>query len=356
VNTLKKIGVGIIACLFGVLILMLAFVLIAPKVVDTKTVRDKLRSEIKQTSGVEIDFRHLILDFFPHPHVIFDQITLSMLPVVRGKAVSMKVHPKVLPLFLGKIQIAGLRLDSAELDYTFTKKPATKKITSKPFSLYELGKEIQSVVSTLPEFKIPDLDFHVINSTMNLFDSSRKILALKSVNSHLEGPPAGRRITLNCKSNLWERISISGLLNTRTFKGSGQVQLIQFRPQDLNRYLFPDSAFQVVDAPADLTIDFKTERPRQLQAEAHGSAPHLKFRCAKKELNIKSPRIKAALLVNKKSVTLSLKELALDEPHLRLTANLTLTHDTPPDQLADQRHPNRCRLNAANGPDAFRKK
>ena len=326
-------GIGIIACLFGVLILMLAAVLIAPKVVDTKTVRDKLRSEIKETSGVEIDFKHLVLDFFPHPHVIFNQVTLSMLPVVRGKAASVSVHPKILPLFLGRMQIAGIRLDSAELNYTLPLRSATEKRASQPFSQYDLGKKIQSMVSALPEFKIPDLDFQVINSRVNLFDSGRKILALKSVNSHLEGPPAGRKITLDCQSNLWQRIFMSGLLNTRTFKSSGQVQLTQFRPQDLTAYLFPDSAFRVVDAPADLTIDFKTEGPGQLQAQAHGSAPHLKFRYAQKELNINSPRIKAELLVDKNSVTLSLTKLALDDPQLNLSANLTLTHDTPPINL-----------------------
>jgi hypothetical protein len=333
VNRRRKIVIGVIACAFAVLILTLAAVLIAPKVVDTKTVRDMLRSAIKETSGVEIDFKHLVLDFFPHPHVVFNQVTLSMLPVLRGKAASVSVHPKILPLFLGKMQIDDLRLDSAELNYTLPARSATEKRASQPFSLYDLGKKVQSMVSTLSEFKIPDLDFQVINSRVNLFDSGRKILALRSVNSHLEGPPAGRKITLNCQSNLWQRISMSGLLNTRTFKGSGQVQLTQFLPQDLTAYLFPDSAFQVVDAPADLTIDFKTEGPGQLQIEAHGSTSHLKFRYAQKELNIKNPRIKAALLVDKNSVTLSLTKLALDYPQLNLSANLTLTHDTPPINL-----------------------
>jgi len=96
----RKIVIGLIACAFAVLILMLTVVLIAPKVVDTKTVRGKVRSEIKKIAGVEIDFKHLVLDFFPHPHVIFDQVTLSIPPDVRGKAVSVRVHPKIWPLFL----------------------------------------------------------------------------------------------------------------------------------------------------------------------------------------------------------------------------------------------------------------
>jgi len=215
----RKIVIGVIACAIAVLILMLTVVLIAPKVVDTKTVRDKVRSEIKKVAGGEIDFKHLVLDFFPHPHVIFEQVALSIPPGVRGKAVSVRVHPRIWPLFLGKLQIAGLRLDSAELDYTLTKKPATGKIPSQPFSLNELGKKIQSIVSTLPEYKIPNLDFQVNSARVSLFDDGRKLLELTEVNSQLEGPPAGRKITLNCKSNLWQSISISGLLNTETFKG-----------------------------------------------------------------------------------------------------------------------------------------
>ncbi len=186
----KKIVTGVIAGAFAVLILLFAVVLIAPKVVDTETVRDKVRSEIKKIAGVEIDFKHLVLDFFPHPHVIFDQVTLSIPPGVKGKAVSVSIRPKILPLLLGKMQIAGLRLDSAELDYTLAKKPATEKTTPQPFSFDDLAKRIQSLVATLPEFKIPDLDFQVNNARVSLFDDGRKLLELTEVNSHLAGPPA----------------------------------------------------------------------------------------------------------------------------------------------------------------------
>ncbi len=47
----RKIIIGVITCAIAVLILMLTVVLIAPKVVDTKTVRDKVRSEIKKVAG-----------------------------------------------------------------------------------------------------------------------------------------------------------------------------------------------------------------------------------------------------------------------------------------------------------------
>ena len=294
-NRRRKIIGGFVVSAFAVLIVLLAIVIIAPKVVDTKTVKAKVRSELMKVAGVEIDFEHLTLDFFPHPHVIIDQVTLSISSGVKGKAVSVTVQPKILPLFLGKIQLADLRLDSAELNYTLPQKPATEKTTPQPFSLYDLGKRIQTVVATLPEFKIPDLDFRVNNSSANLFAGDRKFLELTAVNSHLAGPPAERKITINCKSNLWQRISISGLLNTRTFKGSGQIQLTQFRPQGLVADLLSDSPVRITDAPAKLTIDLKTDESGQLEAALKGSSPHLKFHTAKDALNIENPLIKAAI-------------------------------------------------------------
>ena len=55
------------------------------------------------------------------------------------------------------MQITDLRLESAELDYTLPKKATEGKAMPQPITYYNLAKKIQSVVATLPEFKIPDL-------------------------------------------------------------------------------------------------------------------------------------------------------------------------------------------------------
>ncbi len=325
----EKIVIGIIVCAFSVLILMFAAVLVTPWLVDSKTVRDRLRSEVKKATGVDVDFKHLRLDLFPRPYAMVDQVEMSMPPRLKAAAVSLTIHPRILPLFFGKMQLARLRLDSAELNYTLPIKPIKINTARQPVSIYDLGKKIQSFVSVLPEFKIPDLDFQVVDSRVNLFDSERKILTLSTVNTHIAGPPAGRTITLDCQSSLWQHISMSGLLNTRTYAGSGQIQLTKLRPKDLAAYLFPDAVIQVVDAPADLTIDFKTGSPGQLQAELNGSSPRLNLRHAGQALSIKNTRIKATVHIDQDATTLSLTELAVDDPRLNLSGNLVVAQTTP---------------------------
>lgn len=319
-----------IAVVLSVVILLLAVVSIAPRVIDTPMVKAKLRGEIKEASGAEIDFEHLVLDFLPHPRITFKQATVSVPSAVKGQIASMTVRPKILPLFVGDVQIAGLHLQSAKLDYILPKKSAASEKTPQPFSYSNLAKRIQFTIASLPEFKIPDLDFRIRNSSANLFAGDRKFLELTEFNSHLEGPPTGRQISISCKSNFWQHISMSGLLDAQTFKGRGQIQMTDFRPQGLVADLFPNSPIRITEAPANLTIDFKTDGPGQLQAGLNGSSPHLKFRYAEDELNLKNVRIAAAFLVNQDSVNLSLTELALDGPQLNLSADLALTQNTPP--------------------------
>ena len=93
-NNRRIIVIGIVAAALSVFILLLAVVIIAPKVVDSKPVKDKLRSQIKETAGAEIDFQHLVLKFFPHPHIIFEQVVLSIPSAVKGKAHLLRVQSK----------------------------------------------------------------------------------------------------------------------------------------------------------------------------------------------------------------------------------------------------------------------
>jgi uncharacterized protein involved in outer membrane biogenesis len=245
----RKIIISLIACITAVLFLAFAAAIFEPKIVDSKAVGHKLRSEVKKATGVDVDFKHLRLGLFPRPHVMIEQVETSI-PGARAAAAALTIHPRILPLFMGKLQIVSLRLDSAELNYTLPIKPATKKNSRQSVSLYDLGENIQSFLSTLPEFNIPNLDFEVVDSRVNLFDRERKFLTLTSVNSHMEGPPGGRTITIDGESNLWQHISVKVLLNTRTFAGSGQIQMTHVQPQVLAAYLFPNGFFQAVEAPA----------------------------------------------------------------------------------------------------------
>ena len=137
----RKIVFGVIASVCAVLLLVLAAVTLAPKLIDTQVVREKLRSEIKHRAGVGVDFKQLELDLFPRPHIVIDQVSLSIPPNVKGRAASVGVSLKILPLFLGKIEVTSVHFDAAEVDYILPFSPAAESQPSQHLSLQELKKQ-----------------------------------------------------------------------------------------------------------------------------------------------------------------------------------------------------------------------
>ena len=221
----RKIVYSVIACICAVLILMFAAAILAPKFVDTEVVREKLRSEIKHRAGVDVDFKHLAFDFFPRPHIAFEQASLSIPPNVKGRAASVGVSLKILPLFLGNIEVTNIYFDAAEVDYILPLSLAAENQTSQSLSLQELKRKIDAIISSLAEYKIPNLDLKVKNASVNLFSGEQKLLQLTQLDLLLEGTPAGRKLTLNCNSDAWQEISVSGLLNTTTSQTTPLVTL-----------------------------------------------------------------------------------------------------------------------------------
>lgn len=101
------------ACTLVVFILLFTAVLVAPKVFDSDAVKSKIQSEIKKAAGAEIDFAHLILDFFPRPHVILNQVTLLVPATVKGQSVSLMV-------IQGQMQNGEISIPNIQFDLTDT--------------------------------------------------------------------------------------------------------------------------------------------------------------------------------------------------------------------------------------------
>ena len=216
---MKKPGVGIIVFMIALFMLLLAGGILVPKLLDMRSVKDEIRLRAQKDLGADIDFERLGFDIFPYPRVVAQQIKLSMPPNARGTAASLIVRPEIRPLFLGKLKIIGLYLDSAEFDYTLPQ-------ASQQAASGDWAKKISSVVSMFSKFSAADMAFRVDNASVNLFQGGRKRLSLTEVNARLAGPPESPLITVGCASDLWENISIKARLEPHTPKSGDPPQII----------------------------------------------------------------------------------------------------------------------------------
>jgi uncharacterized protein involved in outer membrane biogenesis len=79
----KKIYLWVAGSIGVLLILLLALVVLLPRLINLELLRERILADVSQTVGGVVEFEKIDLSFFPRPHVVIHQASLS----VPGKAI-----------------------------------------------------------------------------------------------------------------------------------------------------------------------------------------------------------------------------------------------------------------------------
>jgi hypothetical protein len=300
--------------------LALVVMVFTPRLINLEMVKKTIRENISNNVGGRITYRNLKLSYFPRPHVVIHGAEISIPESYTINIQWMRIYPKILPLFKGRLQFDSIRLDYA--DY-FMKLPPIQNVApeqpEKSRSFEVIVKSLTEAVRGLPEFKLPDLNLRVKNGRVNLIDPLGNKFMLRELQAGYIRGRAGFDFSIRCRSNLWEQIAITGSLDPVDLKGRGRLQLSHFRPQKLIAYLFPDSALRITETMASVTIDFQSDGARSLKADVTGNIPVLEFSRSGKKLEVKGLTVKGAVEVDRNSVRADLAELGLATPAVNMT-------------------------------------
>ena len=302
------------------MVLMLAFLLVAPKLIELQPIKEKVLAHISERVDGKAAFQGLDLSLFPRPHVVIHQASLSIPGKASGTLGLLNVYPKILPLLKGELQIAKLlvvapdfkvRLPTRHRDSARANKGMVTQVLA-PFSL-----------------ELPDLIVDIKYGRLEFFEEDRAIFSFHNVDARVVFPPSGFKIDLTCNSNLWEKIEVKGTLDPKDFEGKAHIDLTNFRPHKLTNFLFPDALHRLAQSQVNLTFGFNFLGRKVLQAELEGSLPHLAFQRENEEVVIKGKKLKGAFRMDGDKITVSLTELNLEYPHLNMNANLLLDQGSP---------------------------
>ncbi len=315
----KKIITWFIRILLFFVILIAVAMFLTPGLINLEMVKENLKEQVSQGVGGEIEYRRLELSYFPRPHVVIHKAEIMIPDSFTIKIHRIKVYPKIMPLFSGSLQIGVITLEYADyfmkLPQISDEAPNSEEI----LSFDDTVKAISKAIRGLPEFKLPELYLKIKNGRVNLVDPFGRKFKLREVQADYQRSPDELDFSIKCKSNLWDRIDIRGYLNPQDFKGRGHIQLSRFRPQTLIAYLFSDSALQVTDTKANLTIDLELDGSGNLTADFNGAIPFLALRHGEEKLIIKGGRIKGTVRIGDKTAKIILTQLELDYPKLNVT-------------------------------------
>jgi len=331
----KTIFGWLIKSLLVFLFLIVVVIVFTPSLINLEMVKKNIRESISKDVGGQIAYSSLKLSYFPRPHVVIHKAAISIPDSFTIDIQWMRIFPKILPLFRGHLEFAVVRLDYADYSMKLPQiKDAAAPQPEEVPSFDDMVRSLTKAVRGLPEFKLPDVNLRIKNGKVNLVDPFGRLFKLREVQAAYVRSKDKLDFSIRCKSNLWQQIDISGSVDPSDFSGQGHVELSRFRPQTLVAYLLPDSAFQVTDSRANLTVDFTSDGAGNIKADINGAIPSLELIHGKEKLVIKGSRIKGTLEVEDKMTRATLTELGLDDPRLNLSGMFTYDESLQDIQLA----------------------
>ena len=329
----RKIFFSLIS-LAGIFLCLVVIVLIAtPRLINLETVRKEIKSQFAGNMGAKIEYQRLDLALFPRPHVVISEVGFNLPEHADGTIGSLKVYPKILPLFTGDIQIGAIHARSPKITIQLPAASSAESGLPAPFSFDTLKERLNSAVGSLARFTIPSIVVHISNGRVDFLKDRERFLGLQSVNGRINRKGKIFEFALNCHSNFWESIDIKGRYEQPGFKLKSQITINQFRPHAITGYLFPRSDLKMTNARADLILDLQTDGPRQMRASARGSIPYMYWRRGNKELKITGTRFQGGFQLNDRTVNLSVTQLELQDPQLSLAGRLNINPEPPRIQL-----------------------
>jgi hypothetical protein len=307
----KRIYLGLVGGCGILLLLLLAFVVLLPKLIDSELAKKKILAEVSQRLSADLQFKRIDLSYFPRLQVGVYQASLSLPEEVHGTISFLKIYPKILPLFTGKLHVSRIQVEE----------PAFKVM------LPEGPEEDQTSLTSLlaPLFlEAQDLLVNIEKGTLALYEGDKPLFSFQDLSSKVVFPPDGISIDLTCGSNLWDTISIKGTFDKGGLRGTGSLDLARFRPQALVDYLFPNTSVRVEDSEIALGLDFETGGLSYLKADVRASMPQLVLSRGEKSLNIKCRALKAALDMDQNKTTVAIRGMDLENPPLEMTGEFNV--------------------------------
>ena len=323
-NKPTKISLWAIGSLMAVVIFLSVLMAFADRVINRESIKNKIQDEISQALNGKVEFQHLDVSFFPKPKLIIRQGNFSVPGTAHGTLSSLTVSIKILPLFMGKFQNAGIDIKSPDVKIVLSVPPDKKEGDLKPVLIEDLEEKIAETLRFFSE-KTPGFVISVKNGRLNFIEDKMPGFKFQNINARIAQTTHKISFDIQCTSTLWEDISIKGTVNPENLKSRGNIKLTKIRSHFLSRRLSSLLHYKVLTSPVNLNIIFKADGLKSIEGDLSCSALDLAIHPGEKECALKIKQFKGGVDLNENKLIFTLDELKLDYPELDVSGRLDFT-------------------------------
>lgn len=320
----KKILLCVTGCLALIFGLFIFFALCLPYLINLEPVKEKILTFLSRRMEGKVQFQKIDLFYFPRPRVEVHRVNLAIHEKVAGTLKSVRVYPELLPLLKGKLRITEVQIESP--DFTIQFPAAREEGKGKPgATVLERFKEITALASGI----VPGLRLVVGGGKLNCAQGSQTVFSFFDINASMTGASEDTKIELACRSNLWEKMSVEAKINPVSLKGHGRIEVKSFHPHLLPASIFSGFPLNVKDSQLNLKMSIEAKGQGVFQAAVEGSMGRLIIGNGNEEIAIKGNRFQGVLRMGEEGIEISLDELSLEYPRLKLLGKIKIDPKAP---------------------------
>jgi AsmA-like C-terminal region/AsmA family len=317
----RKILLALLAGAGFLLTLLTALLLLAPRLINTVTFKERVLTLLERETGVRLSFARAEVTLFPRPRVAVRGVGLDVPGLVHGTVAVVEADPELLPLFRGEVRIASVLLEAPDLRVRLPAKES-------PVSLEEIEKGFSSLLASLRQ-RIPGTVVTIRNARLELSDGDGPIVSLRELEARIALPPDRLTVHVRCASRYWESLSMETSVRPEGLRAETRIETAGLRVRELAERLSPGAAPWLGETVLSLRGRIDSEGVRSAKAEIAGAMPILTIRRGSRSRAVRVGAFKGALDLDERGIRATLSDLALDEPRLRLSGDLAVDRGSP---------------------------
>ena len=309
------------------LALLLAILIIAPRLVDSEWLKDKVQAELTSQLHGDVSFRTAELKFFPLPNIDITNLNIAIPDVVSAKAESLVVYPALLPLLAGKVEIDEVQFYQPQMSIPLPDRTARKKPEQEPRYtdwLEFTSKQLLSLVKV-----IPGIEIGLHGGSIDLVDKDRIIFFFKNINGDVEVEKENLTIDISYSSNVADGVKLSASLSPSPLRGKGQITLEKISAGAASNYFFPNLKALVDEQFSSLQVAFTLDPEKGLNAVLNTSDPAITVKHKKETIVLQGKTLKGSLQLSGKKALIAIDDLTLTNPQLQISGTVLLDHSQP---------------------------
>jgi hypothetical protein len=292
-----------------------ASVLVAPWLIDSRLVKDKISSELAKRTHGSLTFDKIALVWFPRPTVSIENAEISFEDQARASIRSVKIYPSIYHLLTGRLIVQQALLQEPRLRIRLPQSSQT------PFDLEEWEEQIRSALVRLTK-EWPATHIELSHGSAEIGIDDKPPILLEDVAAQTGASPEEIRFTITARSNLWERLRIEGTISPETLDSQLDIGMQQLKISETIALVAPQFAEYRTHGETSFDAKIASVGLRNTRASIDGSVGPFVFAGPGGSATVEAKTVRGGITYDGTVFQVNVEHLELASPRLQASGEL----------------------------------